>query len=207
MRVPSWVVLSSAAAPVLLIGGWSLAARRQPGGFDSGVETISALAALDANERWIMTGALAGVGLCHLMTAAGLHPASPLGRAVLALGGAATVGVAAFPLPAGGGSSAAHTATAAVAFGALAVWPLLSPRRGGRDAAAVRRPDAAWALRPASAVVAGAVLLGLVGWFGVTLGTGERVGLAERVAAGAQALWPFVVVLAARRASVDPSRL
>src|SRR5688500_9010138 len=128
--MPSWVLWSASSAPVLLIGGWTLAASRQPGSFDSAVGTISALAALDARDRWIMTSARAGVGLCHLVTAAGLHPASPLGRTVLALGGAATLGVAAFPLPAGGGSSAAHTATAAVAFGALAAWPLLSPRRG-----------------------------------------------------------------------------
>ena len=36
--VPRWGVLSSVAAPVLLIGGWTLAARLQPGGFDSVTE-------------------------------------------------------------------------------------------------------------------------------------------------------------------------
>jgi hypothetical protein len=216
VRVPSWVVWSGLAAPVLLIGGWTVAALRQPAGFDSTVDTISALAALDAADRWIMTTALAGVGVCHLVTAAGLHPASPSGRAVLALGGAATLGVAAFPLPGGGGSSPAHTATAAAAFGALAAWPLLSPRctaglpaaravdvPSGRAAGAV---GAGWGLRPGVAVVAGAALLGLVGWFGITLSTGQRVGLAERVAAGAQALWPLVVVLTARRAAQDRPR-
>ncbi|GIJ47438.1 membrane protein [Virgisporangium aliadipatigenens] len=198
--MPSWVLWSAASAPVLLIGGWTLAAVRQPAGFDSTVDTISALAALDARDRWIMTGALSGVGVCHLVTAAGLHPASPLGRAVLALGGAATLGVAAFPLPADGGSSAAHTATAAVAFGALGAWPLLSSRRHP-GVARGDRPTVPWGVRPPVAVAAGVGLLALVGWFGSTLASGERVGLAERVAAGAQALWPLVVALSVRRAA------
>jgi hypothetical protein len=50
------------------------------------------------------------------------------------------------------------------------------------------------------AVVAGStLLLGSLAWFGAELG-GDRVGLAERVAAGAQSLWPLVVVLSARAA-------
>ena len=47
--------VSSAAAPVLLIGGWTVAAGRQRGGFDPVVETISALAAHGADDRWLMT--------------------------------------------------------------------------------------------------------------------------------------------------------
>jgi hypothetical protein len=44
------------------------------------------------------------------------------------------------------------------------------------------------------------VLLGLLVWFGAELIDGGRqVGLAERVLAGAQALWPLAVVLACRR--------
>jgi hypothetical protein len=44
------------------------------------------------------------------------------------------------------------------------------------------------------------VLLCLVGWFGAELThEGPRVGLAERVAAGAQALWPLAVVFVLRR--------
>lgn len=128
-RVPWWGVASSAAAPVLLIGGWTLAAARQRGGFDPAVETISALAALDADDRWLMTAALAGVGCCHLVTAAALRPAAPVGRALLAAGGVGTVLVAVSPLPVGDGGSAPHTAAAALAFGALAAWPALALRR------------------------------------------------------------------------------
>ncbi|MGI8814847.1 MAG: DUF998 domain-containing protein [Pseudonocardia sp.] len=182
-------VVSSAAAPVLLIVGWTVAAAHQRGGFDPAVQTISALAALDADQRWIMTAALAGVGLCHLTSAIGLRMAAPAGRAVLAAGGVATVLVATFPLPADHGSAPAHAVVAGAAFGALAAWPALS----WRQEAPTR------ALRLPAALAAATGLLGLVGWFAAELSGGDRVGLAERVAAGAQALWPLVVVLSGRR--------
>ncbi|HSV67847.1 MAG TPA: DUF998 domain-containing protein [Mycobacteriales bacterium] len=188
--VPSWAVLSSVAAPVLLIGGWTLAAGRQPSGFNPVTDTISALAARDAADRWLMTWALAGVGCCHVVTALGLRPAGRPGRVVLAGGGLATVLVAAGPLPGNGGTSAGHTTAASLSFGALAAWPALAARRD---------PQAPDALRPTACAVATATLLALVGWFLVELPGGTRVGLAERAAAGAQALWPLAVVAASRR--------
>ncbi|SCF31637.1 DUF998 domain-containing protein [Micromonospora mirobrigensis] len=192
--VPPWALTSAAAAPTLLVGGWTLAAARQPGGFDAVTGTISALAAHGATDRWIMTAALAGLGLCHLVTAAGLRPARPTGRLLLALGGAATLAVAALPLPAGGGSSAPHATAAALAFGALALWPALAGT--GR-----RAPAEAVGLSPRTGTTAAAVLLLLVGWFTAELvGGGDRIGLAERVAAGAEALCPLLVVLLLRRA-------
>lgn len=45
-RVPLWGVLAAVAAPVLLVGGWSLAAARQPPTYDPRTDTLSALAAL-----------------------------------------------------------------------------------------------------------------------------------------------------------------
>jgi hypothetical membrane protein len=188
--LPWWVLCSAGAAPVLLIGGWTVAAARQLPGFDPVVQTISALAAVDAGDRWIMTSALAGVGVCHLVTALGLRPAARAGRLVLAAGGVATVLVAAFPLPAGGVSAPAHGIVAGAAFGALAIWPALAWRR---------RTNPPTALRCSVALPASAALLGLVGWFVFELRSGVRVGLAERVAAGAQALWPLAVALSARR--------
>ena len=186
--VPWWAVASSSAAPVLLIGGWTLAAAIQPDGFDQVGGTISELAGDSAAARWVMTSALAGVGMCHLVTALGLRPARPAGRAVLATGGAATLALAAFPLPAAG-SSTGHTASAAVAFVALAAWPVLAARRG---------PWQPWGLRPGVCRVAAAVLLGLVGAFAVQLG-GTRVGVAERLASGTLAIWPLAVVGSTRQ--------
>jgi hypothetical membrane protein len=182
MRTPA--LLSSAAAPVLLIGGWLLAESRQPAAFDPFRDAISDLAAIGATDRAIMTAALAGTGLAHLVTAFGLTDAARPGRLLIALGGLATIGVAVFPLPAQGGS-AAHTAVATVAFLALAVWPFLGT-------------GAPPALRPPISIIAGALLLALVTWFGVTLQTGGPLGLAERAAAAAQAVWPFAVALSIR---------
>jgi hypothetical membrane protein len=194
-RVPWWGVASSLAAPVLLIGGWTLAAAIQPAPFDAVVRTISELAARDTPQRWLMTTALVGVGLSHLVTAYSLAPAALAGRLIHGLGGLATLGVAAFPLPAGGGMSAAHTAVAAVAFISLAVWPAFAwmrPRRPGQSAAAILGPRV-------SAAATTALLLTLAWFFAELLQRGQMVGLAERVAAGAQAIWPLVVVVYVRK--------
>lgn len=184
--VPWWAVLSSACAPVLLIGGWQLAAARQRGGFDPVRQTISALAARGATEPWIMTTALAGVGVCHMITAAGLASAAVPGRMLLAVGGVATVSLAALPLPVTG-DSPAHVAAASIAFSALSLWPALAARRGAQPGPAV------WCS-------AATGLLGLLGWFGLDCFVeGPRIGLSERVLAGAQALWPLAAVFLARR--------
>ena len=190
-----WGLVSATAAPVLLIGGWTLAASRQRGGFDPVVETISALAARGADDRWVMTAALAGLGAAHLTTALALRGAALPGRVVLGVGGVGSALVAAFPLPDGNGGSAPHALAAGVGFVCLGAWPLLGWRREGPAL-----------LRTAPSVTAGVVLLGLVGWFFLELvADTDRVGLAERVAAGTQALWPLAVVgslLAGRRGQV-----
>jgi hypothetical protein len=189
--VPWWGVVSSAVAPVLLAGGWTVAARLQPGSFNAVVSTISSLAARGAADRWVMTLALAGVGACYAVTALALRPAALPGRLILLAGGFATVMVAVNPEPAGGGSSLPHILWAATGFIALAVWPL---------AATKRQPLAPAGLRPTVAALAAGVLLGLLVWFGVELfAGGHQVGLAERVLAEAQAAWPLAVVLACRR--------
>ncbi|MFI9526984.1 DUF998 domain-containing protein [Micromonospora rosaria] len=217
--VPGWALASAVAAPILLVGGWTLGAARQPGGFDQISGTISALAAVGAADRWIMTLGLAGLGLCHCVTAAGLRPLAPAGRALLALGGVATLAVAAFPLPAGGGGSLPHTLAAAVAFGALALWPALAPPRAGpaREQAgpttgyagpttgyagpATKRagPSTGHLGRRAAWVAVAVGLLLPVAWFVVEMAAGgARVGLAERVAAGAEAFAPLLVVAGLR---------
>jgi hypothetical membrane protein len=179
-----FAVVSSATAPVLLIGGWTVAAALQPG-FDSLRDTISVLAGHGATHRWIMTVALLGVGFCHCVTALGLRPLAPPGRVMLAAGGAATVLVAAFPLPRTG-SSGAHQLAATVAFACLALWPALSRVPG----------SAPQPIPPALLRAATGVLVTLVVLFCAALAAGVLVGLAERVAAGAQSLWPLTTVLA-----------
>lgn len=170
--VHTWALVSAGIAPVALIGGWTLAAARQPTGYSSVRDTISALAAGDATDRWIMTAALAIVGICYLVTAIGLTEATLLGRSLFALGGVATIVVAALPQPAVG-----HVPAATVAFVALAGWPAVSgvPSRG-------------------LSVGATAILVVLLGWFGLQL-SGGWLGLTERFLAGAESLWPLIVVL------------
>jgi hypothetical membrane protein len=187
--VPWWAVLSASCAPVFLIGGWTLAASRQPAGYDPTVETISALAARGASDRWVMTGALAALGVCHAASALGLRPAAPYGRLLLAGGGVATVLVAAFPLP-DGGTSTRHAVAAGISFTALALWPALASRRAAGIPAL---------LRPAVAVPVTVLLAGLSGWLVVELRGGDRVGLAERVLAATEALWPLLAIVSARR--------
>jgi hypothetical membrane protein len=195
--VPWWGLVSSAVAPVLLVGGWTLAAALQPGSFDAVSGTISSLAAQGAADRWVMTLALAGTGACHVVTGLALRPASSAGRLILATGGVAVVLVAAFPETAGDGGSLAHTFWSTVAFVALAVWPLAASRRGPSGPA--------W-LRPGACAVAAGVLLGLLVWFYAELiGAGHQLGLAERVLAGAEAVWPLIVVLACRWSKI-PAR-
>lgn len=174
-----------------LIGGWSIAAALQSGGFDAVTGTISALAAVGADHRWVMTVAIAVTGVCHMITAAALRPAAPRGRLLLALGGAATVLVALLPLGAPSPVPTLHGAAALAAFVLLGAWPAAAP--APRDAPP--GSPVAWGLRPRVSRTAAAVLLALTAAFLVASVTGAHaVGAVERVAAAAQALWPAVVV-------------
>jgi hypothetical protein len=127
--VPWWGLVSSAAAPVLLVGGWSGAARLQPQPVDPVADTVSALAAVGAADRWVMTLTFAVVGICYIVTGIALRPAGAAGRLILAAGTAAGMLVALNPQPAQGGSPS-HALWASVGIAALAVWPAGAWRRG-----------------------------------------------------------------------------
>ena len=190
--VPWWGVISSAGSPVLLVGGWTAAARLQPRSYNPVADTISALAALGAADRWVMTWAMAAVGACYVVTGLALRPAARAGRVILIAVGVATINVAANPERAGAGGSLPHTFWAAVGFIAMAAWPAAGRIRG----TGVWGARVPYGLRPAVSLGATAVMAVLLGWFGAELISGGRqVGLAERVLAGTQAAWPLVVVL------------
>lgn len=179
-------VISSTLAPLLLIGGWTLAAAHQPPGFNSSVDTISALAGYGAADRWIMTLALLGLGVCHLVTASGLWAARAGGRRWLAAGGAATIAVECFPLPAVG-ASVAHAVAAGAAFISLSIWPLWAWVPVGAH------HWVAWALRRGPSIAAATILIALLACFVALQVAGTFVGGSERIVAGAQAMWPLVV--------------
>jgi uncharacterized protein DUF998 len=175
--VRRWTIYSAAIAPVVLIGGWTLAGARQERPYNPWRQTISALAAHGATDRAIMTTGLFALGLCHLATAAGLVEAGLRARITLAVGGALTIAVAALPQPDGG-----HVPLATAAFVALALWP-------------------AFCTGPLRAVAgrATAVLIVEVIWLAAaTADTSLLLGLAERVAAGSQALCPLIFALLIR---------
>lgn len=170
-----WTVVSAAAAPVALIGGGEWAASAQPDGYSRVRQSISQLAAQGSSDRWIMTTALAVVGVSYLLTAIGLTGARRPGRWLLALGGAATAAVAAFPQP-----HPAHVPAAGIAFVALALWPVASVLPSRRTATAV--------------TVVTAVMLG---WFALQL-AGPWLGATERLVAWSEACWPVMCVLMIR---------
>lgn len=179
-------LISSIGAPLFLIGGWTLAARLQPGGFDSITETISQLASREAASRWVMSAAFVGTGICHLVTASGAAEVPKAGRIAIAVGGVSLIGVAAFPISSGA-PAPMHAVFALTGFISLAIWPVL-----GR-----RSSDAVWALRYSSAIPAATVMLALTAIFLLEqAASGYYVGLTERLAAGAESLWPLVTVLA-----------
>lgn len=171
--VRRYALVSATSAPVVLIGGWTWAAADQPAGYSSTRDTISALAARGATDRWIMTVALALLGVCHLITASGLVEARFVARVLLALGGLATIAVASLPQP-----STGHVPAATIGFVALALWPAM---------AALPARRAAW--------VATSAMLVLLGWLAVEIHGGDLLGLSERAVAGVEALWPLAVVL------------
>ncbi|KUN90250.1 DUF998 domain-containing protein, partial [Streptomyces caeruleatus] len=178
--IPRWALLSSGCAPVVLIGGWTIAALLEGPAYDPATQTISALAAYGAAGYWVMTGALAALGVCHMITALGLRPAALPGRLALGAGGAAAFAVALLPPPSSGGSLR-HGSAVAVGFALLAVWPVL---------AADRHRAAPWGLRPVPSLTATALMLVTAAWFMIEMWQGGADGVAERLVTALQSLWP-----------------
>ncbi len=187
-RIPWWVVVAASAAPALLIGGFLVAAALQPASYNPVRDTISQLAGPGATDPWVMTSALAGVGSCCVLVALGLQPAGGLGRALLAGGGVATCLIAVFRQPRHG-YSLGHELAVIVAAVTFCTWPLFASRRGH---------PAVLLTRPPSLVAAG-VSIGLATWYAIE-SDGALLGVAERCAASAPALWLFAVVVTTRRA-------
>jgi hypothetical protein len=184
--VPWWGVASAAAAPVLMVAGWSVAAGLQPRSFDPVAQTVSMLAAPGAADRWVMTLTFVVVGACDLVTALALRPARVPGRLILMAGAVAGMLVAVNPEQAGTSFPVPHMICAAAGCAGVVGWPAGAWRRG---------LSVPWGLRPGVSAVAVAVLMALVTWFGVELITGAgQAGLAERVFGAGQALWPLAVV-------------
>jgi hypothetical protein len=190
--VPWWGVASSAAAPVLMVSGWTVAAGLQHS-FDPVTQTVSALAAPGAVDRWVMTLAFLVVGGCDFVTGLALRPARAPGRLILMTGAVAGLLVAASPEQPGTNFPLPHMIWAIIGCAALVAWPAGAWRRGH---------SVPWGLRPAVSAGAVVMLLALVAWFAAELITGSgQAGLAERVFGAGQSLWPLAVVASCRGAA------
>lgn len=188
--VPWWGVASAVAAPVLLFAGWTAAASLQPH-FDPVRDTVSSLAAPGAIDPWVMTWTFIVVGVCYIITGLALRPAGAVGRLILIAGAAGGMLVAVNPVQPGVPYPIPHILWASVGFAGLTTWPAGAWRRG---------PVTPWALKPAAAAAAVAVLFALLFWFGTELVTaGGQVGLAERATGVGEALWPLAVVISCAR--------
>jgi hypothetical protein len=196
--VPWWGVVSSTAAPVLMVAGWSVAAGLQPRPVNPVAEPVSALAALGAADRWVMTLTFVVVGACVFVTGLALRPAGAPGRLLLMAGAVAGMLVAANPEHPGTSFPVPHMICAAAGCAGVVAWPAGAWRRG---------PLVPWGLRPVVSAGAAAVLLALVAWFGAELITGGGLaGLAERIFGAALALWPLAVVASCRHAARKDTR-
>ncbi|UWE13294.1 DUF998 domain-containing protein [Actinacidiphila bryophytorum] len=184
-----WAVVSSGAAPVLLIGGSTTATVLEGPSYNPVRQTISVLAAGGPSGYWTLTLMLVALGVCHLATACGLRAASLAGRLALGAGGVSAMVLALFPAPKTGGSFS-HGTVVAIGFTLLALWPVL---------ASDRRPLAPWGLRPLPSLTATGLMVLGAGWFLTELAVHGAAGVAERVVTVLQSIWPVVVVVSCLR--------
>ena len=185
MAVPWWGIVSSALAPVVLIGGWTVAADLQPHPFNAVQRSISALGAVGMPYRWVIMLTLLGVGVCHAATGLALRPAAEPGRILLVIGGISSMLIGLNPQGAHHGSLT-HEAFSLIAVVVMTIWPLAAIRRD---------PSAPFGLRPAAAYAISGVTLVVLLWFTIELFNGQQLGLAERTVTADQSIWPLLVVL------------
>jgi hypothetical membrane protein len=188
--------VSTALAPLTMIGAWLLAEALQPPSYSPMYSSISGLAALGATDRWIVTDALLLVGACYFVTAACLPGLRKSARTVLVIAGLSSVGIAMSPQPVHG-TNPQHLVWTALGAVAIAVWPAFT---------ASRAPSQPLILRPRGAAAVTVVSLALLTWLIAETQGGSALGLAERLVTGLQITWPFIVLLALRSGKARTER-
>ncbi|WP_024795571.1 DUF998 domain-containing protein, partial [Tomitella biformata] len=184
-----WVLATATLSPIMLIGGWLLAGRLQDSGFSPMQQSVSFLASYGAQHRYVMTGALLAVGCLNTATACGLTGVRASARIVLAIAGASTALVAAFPQPVNG-TSTAHMVSAVSGAVLLTLWAGLA------SAPARVHPS----LITSRGAVAAAILISIsvVALFAAAQ-LDNYVGLCERICTSIQTTWPLVIALTLRQ--------
>src|ERR1700746_921973 len=113
-----------------MVGGWSVGARVHPRPVNPVAEPVSALAAVGAADRWVMSLTFVVVGACVFVTGLALRPAGTPGRLLRRTGAVAGMLVAvnqehpgtSFPVP--------HMICAAAGCAGVVAWPAGAWRRG-----------------------------------------------------------------------------
>jgi hypothetical membrane protein len=188
--IPRWAIVSAVLAPLSLVACWLVAGVLQAGSYDPVRQTISVLAGGAASHRWIMTMGLYSVGICQVLTGAGLSAARLGARTFLIIGGLAGLGVAIFPQPPHG-TATVHLFFATASVILLALWPAtIASRQPIHPVLGVRR-----------CAVVTALFVGLLLWLLVAAHGGGALGIAERVDTAIENAWPLVIILAIRRGS------
>jgi hypothetical protein len=193
--VAAWVPVCAGLSPTLLTIAWLIGDAVQPTSYSPVRQTVSVLAGDAATDRWIVTGALYVIGVCHFATAAGLRVLTLRARVGLVVAGLAAIGIAASPQPVSG-SRAQHLIFTGIGALAITVWPALASQR--------RAPASILVSARVSAVVSSAFLI-LLCWTAVETHGGASLGLAERVSSAIQSGWPLAVAVSLRRTTrTDP---
>jgi hypothetical protein len=187
--IAAWVPVCAGLSPALLTIAWLIGDAVQPTSYSPMRQTVSVLAGDAATDRWIVTGALYGIGVCYLATAAGLRAVTLRARVGLVVAGLAAIGIAASPEPVSGGR-AQHLIFTVIGAVAIAVWPALG--------AQTPTPASILVSARVSAVVSLGFLI-LLSWTVVETQGGASLGLAERVSSAIQTGWPLAVTLSLRR--------
>jgi hypothetical membrane protein len=193
-RERPWAIISAGLAPILLTGAYLIAGLLQPASYSPVRTTISAMAGQAGTDRWVMTGGIVLVSGCYLVTAAGLTDVRASARALLAVAGAAGIGIAASPEPARS-PTPRHLAWTVLGAITIAVWPAFVARR------AAPRP---LILSGYGSAAVTAVFVTLLGWLFAETRDGSVLGLAERLTSSIETCWPFVIAVALRRCVAVP---
>src|SRR6185312_15262708 len=183
--LPMWTLVSAVSAPAVLLGSCQLSRDIRVKAYDPMTQTMSQLASGASDV--VMTVGIVVSALCVVVTAAGLYVLPLRARVPMAVAGCCGVALAGLPVS-HASTEIPHLVVAGSAAVLFASCPLL---------AMSTRPNALVVLRVRWAIVASAVLFGLLAWVFVAMGRGPDLGLAERVAAIAEMMWPLTVVIAA----------
>jgi hypothetical membrane protein len=187
--VSRWHVGLAVLLPVTLTSAWLIGDAVQPASYSPLRQTVSVLAGHAGTDRWIVTGALFLMGLLYLLVAWRLTAVGRLARVGLAVSAACAVGVAASPEPVHGATTRHLIFTGAGAI-AIAIWPVLVPKRSSPS----------WTIgRVRVSRVALAISLALLLWTFIETRGGSTLGLAERLSSAIQVCWPPIVVCALHR--------